>query len=360
MRRLSYLLALGSLLLSCKDPTQVMLQITTDLECPSTGPLAESTLRLVSVGIAGAAKLNQNEVQIFNAETSSCETAGTVGSLVLVPAEGRDGDLIDVLVVAAVEGAFGAGTLADCEIARKNMDTEKLGSCIVARRRVGFIKSRPLYLPIELDSDCLGKLCDENSTCFQGNCVEATVSCDEAGNCEMPAETGGGGSGAGPSNGGGGSGGSGNGGSGNGGAGNGGAGNGGSGNGGDGGTTSNGGNGGDGGTTSGGNGGDGGTTSGGNGGDGGSISSGNGGFGGMGGMGGSASSGNGGFGGMGGMGGSAGNGGSTSSGLGGGLSNCPIPVNPQNCQQCMAQCGLQPECEAMCVPNPFACACGAI
>jgi hypothetical protein len=355
VRRLSYLLALGSLLLSCKDPTQVMLQITTDLECPSTGPLAESTLRLVSVGIAGAAKLNQNEVQIFNAETSSCETAGTVGSLVLVPAEGRDGDLIDVLVVAAVEGAFGAGTLADCETARKNMDTEKLGSCIVARRRVGFIKSRPLYLPIELDSDCLGKLCDENSTCFQGNCVEATVSCDEAGNCEMPAETGGGGSGAGPSNGGGGSGGSGNGG-----AGNGGSGNGGSGNGGDAGTTSNGGNGGDGGTTSGGNGGDGGTTSGGNGGDGGSISSGNGGFGGMGGMGGSASSGNGGFGGMGGMGGSAGNGGSTSSGLGGGLSNCPIPVNPQNCQQCMAQCGLQPECEAMCVPNPFACACGAI
>ena len=131
MRRLSYLLALGSVLLSCKDPTQVMLQITTDLDCPSTEQLPAGKVRLVSVGIAGAAKLNQNEVQIFNAETSSCETAGTVGSLVLVPAEGRDGDLIDVLVVAAVEGAFGAGTLADCETARKNMDTEKLGSCIV-------------------------------------------------------------------------------------------------------------------------------------------------------------------------------------------------------------------------------------
>ena len=168
------------------------------------------------------------------------------------------------------------------------MDTEKLGSCIVARRRVGFIKSRPLYLPIELDSDCLGKLCDENSTCFQGNCVEATVSCDEAGNCEMPAETGGGGSGAGPSNGGGGNGGA---------------------NGGNGGTTTNGGNGGDGGTTNGGNGGLGG----------------------------------GGFG-----------------GLGGGLSNCPIPLNPQNCAECMDQCGVQPECAAMCIPNPFFCACGAI
>jgi len=58
--------------------------------------------------------------------------------------------------------------------------------CIVARRSLHFIPHTALVLPIQMQQSCIGQICDPNSTCVNGACVDAGISCDQTNTCALP------------------------------------------------------------------------------------------------------------------------------------------------------------------------------
>lgn len=182
-------------LLSCKDPTQIMVTVTTDGACSAD---ATGKAFFNSVGVAGAREFPSKQAVAFNGSQDYCEAAPLVGSLVLVPADERADNLVEVLVVAGFRTDDGkeSQTAESCEGKRVVGSGIQGLNCIVARRRLGFLESTPLSLPIDLDTRCLGVECGEDLTCFQGECVSPDAPCDEkTGEC-VPV-VGGGGAGAG-------------------------------------------------------------------------------------------------------------------------------------------------------------------
>jgi hypothetical protein len=179
--------------LACQDPTQITVQVTTDARCPDEGP---GDAVLESAGIAAARDFASGEPATFSARRDFCDAPRTVGSLVLVPAEGRSDNLVEVLIVGGFQTDDGKlpQTAESCEEIRAASGIDGL-NCIVARRRLGFIANTPLTLPIDLDTRCLGVECGEDLTCFQGQCVSPEVDCDANGDCPLGAEGGAGGAG---------------------------------------------------------------------------------------------------------------------------------------------------------------------
>ena len=176
-------MSLLALIVSCKEPTQITLEVTTDGRCPGE----EGTVALFrTLGIAAGQQISNTAPETFTATTSECVSAPMIGTLVLVPAGEREGDLVDVLVVASMERGELATPLDECEIARTKGDISGT-SCVVARRRLGFVDGIPLTLPIELEAACIGVTCDEDATCFGGVCVDSSVACDANG-CSRPGE----------------------------------------------------------------------------------------------------------------------------------------------------------------------------
>jgi hypothetical protein len=204
MRFPSAWLTLASVL-ACQDPTQSTVQVTTDARCPDEGP---GDAVLDSAAIAAARDFASGTAATFSARRDYCDAPQSVGSLVLVPAEGRTDDFVEVLVVGGFVTDDGKApqTAESCEEIRAASGIDGL-NCIVARRRLGFIAKTPLTLPVDLDTRCLGVECGEDLTCFQGACVDPKVDCDANGDCELgeggAGATGAGGSGAGATGGGG-------------------------------------------------------------------------------------------------------------------------------------------------------------
>jgi hypothetical protein len=157
----SALPAVALLAHGCRTPTQVTLEISTNVVC--------SDLRAVDIVVArdshaaehGAA-LDAPGQRFASASTTSCTEGAAprrVGTLVVTPGSG-DGS---VVVVAA----FGKATAADCTAPRFAPE------CIVARRRFGFVDHQSLTLPIVLDPICAGVACNENTTCVGKACVDS-------------------------------------------------------------------------------------------------------------------------------------------------------------------------------------------
>jgi hypothetical protein len=168
-------------LTACQDPTQITVLVTTNARCPGDGP---GDAILDSAGISAARDFPPGEAATFNARRDFCDGPRTVGSLVLVPAEGRDDNLVEVLIVGGFETDDGKApqTAESCEETRAAAGIAGL-NCVVARRRLGFVEHTPLTLPIDLDTRCLGVECGEDLTCFQGECVDPQVDCDANGDC---------------------------------------------------------------------------------------------------------------------------------------------------------------------------------
>lgn len=146
----------------CLDPTQITLEITTDVKC--------ADLHETSIAIGG---LSQLEAGAPSATTGRCDpSTGQVGSLVVVPS--GMGQAAAVRVVAA----FGGRKTADECVA-----TGFKGGCIVARRVVSYVSHTRLRLPIRLEAACADVPCDATETCLGGRCVPATVDCDPVLGC---------------------------------------------------------------------------------------------------------------------------------------------------------------------------------
>lgn len=136
---------------SCRDPTEIKVTVSTDLDCPkivSQRPHLAKTELFV---------LDERGVPGKVAETSACASGG-VGDLVFVP--GR-ADRVRVRVVGDVDWPGHAKP-----------------DPITSDRLIGFVPHTPLEIPIELSVSCIGVRCDEpDTTCARGRCVPIQASC---------------------------------------------------------------------------------------------------------------------------------------------------------------------------------------
>jgi hypothetical protein len=183
--------SIGGLTWACLQPTQVTLAVTSNVPCEDAAGDEFNDL-----AIYAERKLDTAKLEFPVAASSACDasSAGSeLGTLVLIP--GTDDLAVEIAVVAGIarNGSVDSSAVLSMtaeECAGKVGDREEFSKypCILARRRLDFIESTPLTLTIELSSDCIGRYCDEGSTCFRGACVDAEVLCDGEG-CTDPGTT---------------------------------------------------------------------------------------------------------------------------------------------------------------------------
>jgi hypothetical protein len=148
-------LVVGSVAMpACRTPTEVTVNITTDVPC------TKEAWKGIAV-YAGSPGLDV-ETKAPSLTSTACDAAGNVGSIVLVPSGSDDAD-IEVRVVAGV-----ARAPDDCA-------TYGYDGCIVARRSLAFIPHEALSLTMALEGACIGNACDPLHTCVAGVCDDATL-----------------------------------------------------------------------------------------------------------------------------------------------------------------------------------------
>jgi hypothetical protein len=155
---------------SCRDPTEVTLEIASDQPCGV----------LDGVAIA-AGQLDAIASQPAGTITRACTPTATgsrYGTLVLTPSGAKDEHF-----AVQVTGSIGV-TVEACS-AGTPVATHAPGTgCIVARRVMAFLPHTPLYLPIVLQKSCLDHACEPDQTCDNGVCVTAVV--PDPAQCKTP------------------------------------------------------------------------------------------------------------------------------------------------------------------------------
>jgi hypothetical protein len=147
---------------SCRDPTEVTLDITTNDLC---GSITGTAIYVSSDADAVDKHVMSHSPDAF---THTCDGT-TIGTLVVTP-----GVSSGAIVVVA---GYGTKQATDC------YDGNYV-NCVVARRSFSFVSHTPLHIPIELDLDCLNVPCDPGSTCDHGQCKGAALDCSSTGMCE--------------------------------------------------------------------------------------------------------------------------------------------------------------------------------
>ncbi len=142
---------------ACRAPTQVTAEVFTDLPCDPAKP----PHTLIRIGrLDGNLRLRPATV-----DTRTCLNQ-RVGSIVVVPSGSTDEEF-------AIEVLTSLGDTNACTDGH-------LDGCIVARRALHFVEHSSLDLPIDLDSNCLGKSCPFDQTCSNGECVSARIADPDA------------------------------------------------------------------------------------------------------------------------------------------------------------------------------------
>jgi outer membrane protein assembly factor BamB len=139
---------------ACRSPTQITVDVQTDVPCSAV------TTTSFTSGVLGAI-----ESAPPTTETTSCE-GGHIGSVVLVPS-GSDTAEVGFKVVTALNGS----TIDLCSSAAAANDS----SCIVSRRALRYLPHTPLRVIVDMTQACEGQVCDADSTCVSGVCVNATI-----------------------------------------------------------------------------------------------------------------------------------------------------------------------------------------
>jgi hypothetical protein len=169
--------ALLALLCGCQEPTQITIEVSTDVDCGldiNTG---------INVGALG-----EIDGKPPGSTKSACESSGRIGSLVAVP-DGSGPDEVGFRIVTSV-----GVPLSECETPTEG------DSCIVSRRALGYLDNKKLLVPVVQRDACIGVPCDEKTTCVRGDCVDASIDpnlCLDADGCGEDELTGGGGEGGG-------------------------------------------------------------------------------------------------------------------------------------------------------------------
>jgi alpha-tubulin suppressor-like RCC1 family protein len=152
--------AVGSLfLLGCGQPTQVTLDIWTDLPCDRR-PATE-----IRVGV----DLVSSPPSRVVAATQTCTPPGRIGSLVFVPDRDDSAPLAIEVAMVFSAGAAPAPALAHC---RRGQEGPR---CVVANRALRFVPHAKLYLPIIMRATCESVTCAQSYTCVDRSCRSAMV-----------------------------------------------------------------------------------------------------------------------------------------------------------------------------------------
>ncbi len=139
---------------SCLGPTEIVVELSTDVPCDV----------VTANGVAIAIGPPGNDTNETSASTHACTTSSNLGSLVIVPSGA--GPTVGIRVTLGVNAS-----IEECNAGND------FSGCIVARRSLDYDPHQPLMLPIALQSDCLTQPCDPTSTCYDGICVDAGVTC---------------------------------------------------------------------------------------------------------------------------------------------------------------------------------------
>jgi len=148
MRRLLTALALASF--GCRTPTQVTVEVTTDVPCSDT---PGTTI--------GVARLGALEAAAPLSSKTTC-TNGRVGALVIVPS----GDRKDEIAIRVVTGV---------KTDPNTCVAPSYKGCVVARRALHFIEHTELVVRVLMRSSCLDVPCREDRTCVKGECVDSKI-----------------------------------------------------------------------------------------------------------------------------------------------------------------------------------------
>ena len=147
---------------ACRAPTEITIELTTDVRC--------TDVKGTAITIGDLTALDSKPVTTV---TPACDpSTGRIGSMVIVPSAAND-DIVAIKVVMGVgrdpaecvAPAYGPG-------------------CIVARRALHFIPSSSLYVPIFMGAICTGIACNATQTCVGGNCASAVI--EDSSKCEAP------------------------------------------------------------------------------------------------------------------------------------------------------------------------------
>ena len=146
----------------CREPTEIVLVISTTLSCD-----ALETGIAIAAGVDPVRTEGAISSHFFSGTSRACGAGGELGTLVVTPGAGAAA----IVVVAGVNGQDTALCTPD----------NHYKDCVVARRSLSFVDHVPLTVPIELTADCLNVPCDARNTCLKGTCVDAYVACGKDG-----------------------------------------------------------------------------------------------------------------------------------------------------------------------------------
>jgi len=136
---------------SCRTPTQITVEVQTDVCTDLVGVNA-------TVGPVG-----QVEGRPPTSSSPPCDpSTGRVGSIVVTPSAGRD-DEVEIRIAGGVKRSpdgCRAGDLTDC---------------IVARRALHYIPHESLVVRVDLRSACRSVECPVDTTCVNGTCVSSKI-----------------------------------------------------------------------------------------------------------------------------------------------------------------------------------------
>jgi hypothetical protein len=149
---------------ACYGPTQVTIELATDIDCSG---------KPTTIVLSGPPYARDPLVS-----TETCTPAPSadaeIGSVAFVPNGDRSGR-------AAVKVVMAVGQRPEACDAHPE-------ACIVATRSFAYVEHRALLLPVRLRAECLGKVCPDDQTCSTGGaCVPNAVDC-VASECALRAE----------------------------------------------------------------------------------------------------------------------------------------------------------------------------
>jgi len=170
MRIATPLLAVVTLIASCKDATQVSVLVRTNVPYERGNGIAVWASRSGAHGVPLA-----SAAEAWLAD-------GEIGNVVVVPGDGPKDGKLTVRVAMGLRGKPAAQCTDDADAS----------GCIIARRKLSFVPRAGLRVPVVMYLACEGVKCSEDSTCSHlGQCVPAELdpkACATAEGCLLPGE----------------------------------------------------------------------------------------------------------------------------------------------------------------------------
>jgi hypothetical protein len=146
------LLACAAPIPACLSPTEITLDVRTDVPCTNA-----ASWRGVAISVGEPGVDVESRAPVLT--TTACSASGQVGTLVVVPT-GADNAEVGIRVVAGI-----TENPEDCAAGG-------YVGCIVSRRTLSYLPHQAQQVVIDLTSDCIGNACDINHTCVNGSCTD--------------------------------------------------------------------------------------------------------------------------------------------------------------------------------------------